>query len=205
MKAKEKCIKKMTRERLNSFGRGIISPLVGFLSKSNVSPNLVSVFGFVVSFMAAYLYSQGAFRLGAVVLILSGLSDVVDGELARSRNMATSSGALLDSTLDRIADALLFGALIWYYFPQPGPFFVFYFSIVFSFLVSYIRARGEGLGISIKAGPMDRSGRFFYVVVASLIGKRFFYPLMIVFLILAFLTVARRFLLLYNALRQRGS
>jgi len=192
------------KDELSVYGRRLVAPLVEVLTRKKVSPNLVTVVGFLISIGASILYAEGLFRLGALVLFMAGLADVIDGDLARSRNMVSKSGALLDSTLDRVADAFFFGALMWYYFPRPSPFVIFFFSWLFSFLVSYVRARGEGLGLSVRAGPMDRSGRFFFIVVASLIGKRIFVPLMIVFLILTFLTVARRFLLLYNALRQGG-
>lgn len=192
------------REEFNNYGRELLTPAINFLKNKNVSPNLVTVVGFFISIGASILYAEGLFRWGALVLFLAGIADVIDGDLARSRDMASGSGALLDSTLDRIADAFFFGALMWYYFKSPGAFIIFFLSLLSSFLVSYVRARGEGLGLSIKAGPMDRSGRVFFIVVASLIGKRIFVYLMTIFLILTFWTVARRFLLLYNALRQGG-
>jgi phosphatidylglycerophosphate synthase len=189
---------------LRSIGKGLLAPVVEFLKKRGVTPNEITYFGFFVSIGGALLYAKGHFIWGAFVLFLSGLLDVLDGELARSGNMASRAGALLDSTLDRVGDLFLFGSLAWFYYPDKMPMVLFYLCALFSFLVSYVRARGEGLGVSVRVGPMDRSGRFLFIVVASLFGKRLFLPMMWIFLLLTTLTVARRYFVLYNALRQGG-
>ena len=78
---------------------------------------------------------------------------------------------------------------------------VLYFSLFFSIMISYLRARGEGLGVSVKAGPMDRTVRLIFLFVISFLGSTLFANLMFVFLILTFITVVRRLAQLYNSFK----
>jgi CDP-diacylglycerol---glycerol-3-phosphate 3-phosphatidyltransferase len=136
---------------------------VPFLSRLSFKPNHLTLSAFIISLLTvpAFLYSLW---LGGLGILLAGVFDTLDGSLARKSNQKTRAGAFLDSVLDRYGDFLsLFG--IWLYFlihqeSQLVPLtVVLFFTFLGSFMVSYTRARGEGLGLSMTEGMFGRAER----------------------------------------------
>ena len=148
-------------------------PLARSLMAIGLTPNRVTILGLLVSAGCAYLLSQGMFLAGGAVLILAGMMDMVDGALARRSGTASPRGALLDSVVDRVAEAVVFlGLLVYYLDPVSATEIVLInVSLVGSFMVSYLRARGEGLGVDCRVGIMTRPERVVALAVGLLLGQ----------------------------------
>ena len=137
------------------------TPVVAILRRIGLSPNSVTLLGLVVAGASAYLLSIGNLWAGGVVLLASGMFDFFDGALARASGRASSFGALLDSVVDRLSEAAVLLGLLVYYLQQDsteGAVLV-YLALAGSIMVSYLRARAEGLGIECKVGIMTRPER----------------------------------------------
>ena len=148
-------------------------PLARSLMAVGLTPNRVTLLGLLVSVVCAYLLSQGMFLAGGAVLILAGMMDMVDGALARRSGTASLRGALLDSVVDRVAEATVFlGLLVYYLEPVSATEIVLInVSLVGSFMVSYLRARGEGLGVDCRVGIMTRPERVVALAIGLLLGQ----------------------------------
>ncbi len=172
--------------------RALSAPVGRALAATGISPNALTIIGFVISLVAAFLVARGHFLAGALVILGSGLFDTLDGAVARAQNRVTRFGAALDSTLDRYSEAALFFALLWFYLPQGSalPVALIYAVLVGSLLVSYVRARAEGLGIGGKEGLFTRPERII-VLAAGLIANQVMVAL-VALAILTHLTVVQR-------------
>ena len=148
-------------------------PLARSLMAIGLTPNRVTILGLLVSAGCAYLLSQGMFLAGGAVLIFAGMMDMVDGALARRSGTASPRGALLDSVVDRVAEATVFlGLLVYYLDPVSATEIVLInVSLVGSFMVSYLRARGEGLGVDCRVGIMTRPERVVALAIGLLLGQ----------------------------------
>ena len=164
-----------------------LAPLIKLLAKTGVSPNWLSLLGFATSLGAAWVIAVGQFTWGGVLVLGCSAFDLLDGTLARATGRSSRFGALLDSTLDRFSEAaLLFGLLV-FYIGQGGTaeILLIYATVVGSVLVSYVRARAEGLGVRCEVGILSRTER---VVLFSL--GLIFHQVLIVLWIMALLTNA---------------
>lgn len=132
---------------------------------------------------AGLLYSQGRLFWAAWVVLFAGICDTLDGHIARQTSKNSPFGAFFDSTLDRYSDMFMFVGLAYYYAggaalspteaqSQASPWTVItiVLAIAGSFMVSYTRARAEGLGIQCKAGMMQRPERITLLIIGSLLG-----------------------------------
>lgn len=183
----------MDTKRFKDAGRNILSPFARFLTKRNVSPNLLTVFGFILSICSAFFYAKGRFPFAAILLTAGGLFDVLDGDVARREGRVSNKGAYLDSNLDRISEFVpLFGIML--YYMKDGFLFVSLTVILMfgSFMVSYTKARAEGLGIECKIGFADRPFRMLFLIIGSLCGPRVFIAFLIFLVIAVYVTFLRR-------------
>jgi CDP-diacylglycerol--glycerol-3-phosphate 3-phosphatidyltransferase len=151
----------MLTDMMRQWFRGIINPIARFVSWTGVSPDGVTFVGFLLTIVVALLLSQSHVQWAGVLLIVAGIFDALDGTLARMLNRVTRFGAFLDSTMDRFSEATIFlGMLI--HFQKQGDsteVILTYVAIVGSLMVSYTRARAEGIGISIRGGFLTRFER----------------------------------------------
>ncbi len=193
----------MSLEVLKKKGKASLRPFVILMVKLGISADVLSITGFLVTILIGYFYARGYLLLGGIFILVSGLFDAIDGEVARATGKSSKKGALLDSSIDRASEFFIFGGLLYYFRFDSFAFIVIYLSLVFSILVSYMRARGEGLGYSARSGLMDRSGRMIYLFLASLFGEKLFVPLMTAFMALTFLTVIQRWLVLRKILSEK--
>jgi len=184
----------------------LTQPVIKLLAKTPITPNTITWFGFLVTVgAAALIVTEHLFAAGLVVLA-AGYFDILDGGLARLTNRVTRFGAILDSTLDRFAEAvLLLGLLVLYVRSQSvaGSLLVG-FALLGSLMVSYLRARIEAQGIECRVGLFTRTERVIILALGLLLSQ-FDYALIIalaVIAVLSFFTVGQR--LLY-AWRQTGS
>jgi CDP-diacylglycerol--glycerol-3-phosphate 3-phosphatidyltransferase len=147
----------------------VANPLVEALHRWGVTPDAVTATGTVGVVSAALVFfPQGMLFVGTLVITLFVLTDTIDGALARKRGTTSSFGAWLDSTCDRVADGAIFGALALYYADRSDTLLaVTLFVLVASLVVSYEKARAEGLGMTCEVGIVDRPARLIAVLVAS--------------------------------------
>jgi CDP-diacylglycerol--glycerol-3-phosphate 3-phosphatidyltransferase len=188
----------------------ITSPIVGILSKSGITPNALTLTNLALNIVAAYVIATGHFLLGGVLILGSGLFDLLDGALARFSKQTTKFGAVLDSTVDRISEAAtLCGLLIWYV-PQEGAtleIVLVLAVLIGSFLVSYIRARAEGLGWQCQIGLFTRAERVIVLAIGLLVSRVFVHSVFVALCVLAvfvFITVVQRLVYLWKQQKTNG-
>jgi len=146
-----------------------IGPFERLLIVLRIPPLAFNVLGVVCGAAAGLAYLRGAFGTGGWLVLLGGLADVLDGRLARAQNVVSPAGAFIDSTLDRFAEVFALAGLAAFYAAAPWRVLIVALALGGSLLVSYTRARGEGLGISYQGGVMARAERLVLLAVASLV------------------------------------
>lgn len=160
----------MLRAPLKEGVTHLITPVARGMIKIGITANGITVVGAVGSWIASLLFfTQGIFFVGTLVIAAFLLSDLFDGTIARmTDSQGTRFGALLDSTLDRISDSVLILALIIWAIDQENNWILpLALSLVLGFLISYIKARAESLGISCDVGIAERSERLIVLLTAT--------------------------------------
>ena len=185
-------------------GRRLLRPLISLLARAGVRPNHVTVLALPLSGLAAYLFATGQFFWAGVVAALVGICDTVDGELSRATNRQSRVGAFLDSNVDRVSAALVLGGVFWFYQARnPWYGLLSVAALVLSLMVSYVRARAEGLGYECKVGWFERPVRVLLLLFGAFILGRTSMPVALGVIALGSLaTVVHR---LVHVLRQRGN
>lgn len=156
--------------------RRIAEMVVRPLAAIGMTPNMATVLGLLLNGVAAAILATGNLRWGGLLLLFAGLFDMVDGALARVRNQKTTFGAFFDSTLDRYSEGIVLLGVVLYALnlhdpAQRTPLTVLaYVAGLSSLMVSYARARAEGLGLSLKSGLMARPERVLLLAAGLLIG-----------------------------------
>jgi CDP-diacylglycerol--glycerol-3-phosphate 3-phosphatidyltransferase len=163
----------MFTEVARKYFRILYEPPARFMSAWGVSPNVITVVGFFLMLGVAVVLAQGYLFLGGLLIIAVALFDAIDGTLARMMGRTSRFGAFLDSTLDRYSEAIIFLGLFVYLSGQnhQTELLLIYTTVVGSMMVSYARARAEGLGISLKDGMFTRFERVFLLVVGLLFNQ----------------------------------
>jgi CDP-diacylglycerol---glycerol-3-phosphate 3-phosphatidyltransferase len=153
-------------------GYRIANPMVRILARSSLKPDTLTLLGLAVNLGAAYTIARDYLVLGGVLVLVSGIFDLLDGALARFAKRATKFGAILDSTVDRVSEAaVLFGLIVWYVSKGAEIEILLVFAVLIgSFLVSYVRARGEGLGLQCQVGLFTRAERVIVLAVGLLLS-----------------------------------
>ena len=139
----------------------VLSVVANKMVAIGITANMVTFFGFVVNLIATFYFATGRLVTGGILILFGGSFDMIDGAVARAQRESRASGALLDSVIDRYSEGfLLLGALIYFYSLESLLGIVLAFSAWFgSILVSYVRARAEGLQVTCKVGLMQRPER----------------------------------------------
>jgi CDP-diacylglycerol---glycerol-3-phosphate 3-phosphatidyltransferase len=150
----------------------ILDPIVRTLAAAGVTPNAVSVVGFLGNIVGAALVASGALVSGGIVVLLASALDMLDGGLARATGRATPFGGVLDSTLDRLSEAVVLFGIAWYATERglQTEALLAFVAVVCSLMVSYIRARVEGAGGVILDGVFTRPERVVVTVIALVSG-----------------------------------
>jgi CDP-diacylglycerol--glycerol-3-phosphate 3-phosphatidyltransferase len=152
-----------------------VNPLVERLIRAGVRPNTITTVGTGLVLVSAVAYALGHIHLGGALLLLSGVADTLDGQVARGGAMVTKFGAFYDSTLDRVGDGATFIGIGAYLLHAPDVAYrvpaviICMIAILSSLLVSYARARAEGLGLECKVGIAQRAERILGLGVVSLL------------------------------------
>jgi len=174
---------------------------VSLLATLRVSPTAVTVLGLPLSVGAGYLFATGRFIGAGVLAALVGLCDTLDGELSRRTGTASPLGAFTDSTVDRLSESLVLVGLYWYY--RDSWFgLLAVVALVFSLMVSYIRARAEGVGRECKIGLFERPVRVLTLLFGAFVLGRTWMPVALGVIALGSLfTVIQR---IFHVLAQRS-
>src|SRR3954465_3185130 len=170
----------LVRDRLQKIISVVINPLVRTFIKIGLTPNIVTITGLILNIGVAVIFIEGAEKgnrgdlsyvgwAGALILF-AGLFDMLDGQVARIGNMSSRFGALFDSVLDRYSEMVMFLGICYYlvahhYFLSSLFAFI---ALIGSMMVSYTRARSEGLGVQNKGGLMQRPERVVLVGVSAI-------------------------------------
>lgn len=168
------------KQQLQQLAYKFLDPFVKLLIKIGVTPNMVTMFGFILTFASTVVLIYGAetgdrdnhkfIGYAGIIILLAGAMDMVDGRLARINNQARPFGALFDSVIDRYSELVMFFGFCYYTVTQNyllTSIFCF-ISMIGSIMVSYTRARAEGLGINASVGLMQRPERIVLVAFASI-------------------------------------
>ncbi|MDO8389298.1 MAG: CDP-alcohol phosphatidyltransferase family protein [Actinomycetota bacterium] len=171
-----------------------VKPLGNGLRKTGLTPDHLTVMGLVVAVGAAVAVGYGELRLGLLLVVLAALPDLLDGALAKASGSSSQRGAFFDSTIDRLADALLFGGVAWHFAITEDPrLAVLPFAVMaLSSVISYMRAKAESLGLDAKGGLMERAER----IIALCLGLLFpvlLIPILWITLGLTAVTAVQRF------------
>lgn len=184
----------------------ITKPLMPAISRTGFTPNTLTWIGLVINIVAGMMVAMGDFLVGGLLVLFAGLFDILDGALARYLQKTTKFGALLDSTLDRLSEAIvLFGLLV--YGIASADFLGIYliFGILIgSFLTSYIRARAEGLGIECRVGLFTRTERVILLALGLLFNfiLNFLIVVLIILALFSFITVIQRLVYVFVQTRK---
>ncbi|WP_428345787.1 phosphatidylinositol phosphate synthase [Nocardioides sp.] len=158
-------------EQFRAFWTKVVSPIAHLLIRLGVSADAVTIVGTLgVCAGALVFFPQGKLLIGVLVISLFVFSDMIDGYMARTTGTSNKFGAFLDSTLDRVGDAAVFGGLVLFY-AGPGDSDLYMvlslICLVMGNVTSYARARAEGLGMQAKVGIAERADRLVAILVAT--------------------------------------
>ncbi len=175
-------------ERFRQFWTDVWAPLADLLLRLGVKPDHVTIVGTLgVSAGALWFFPRGQFLVGVLVVTAFVFSDIMDGYMARSSGQSSRWGAFLDSTLDRVGDAAVFGGLLLYYTRDGaettlGPADLYLglslACLVLGNLTSYARARAESLGMQAKGGIAERADRLVAILVMTGLNGLFGLPVL---------------------------
>ncbi len=158
----------------------LINPLIKGMIKIGITPNFITTTGFILNLFATGLmiyaaiyapYNTNIIGYAGGVIIFAGLFDMMDGRLARLGNMQSTFGALWDSTLDRYSELFTLFGIQFYLLANQWIYsgIITFLAIIGSIMVSYVRARGEGLGIDVKVGFMQRPERVVVTAIGAIV------------------------------------
>lgn len=188
---------KLTQVRKSAYY--LTEPAVRFLARKHITPTTLTLLGFLITLGAAALIATGHLFIAGFVVLVAGFFDMLDGALARRTNQVTRFGAVLDSVLDRVSDAVpLLGILIFYLFFRDQStvgILLVCLALIGAPLVSYIRARAEVLGLECQVGLFTRAERVIVLAVGLLLSPVVDYALNValgVIVVFSFVTAGQR-------------
>src|SRR6266481_1394221 len=173
-------ISRHIQQRVRQLVTSIMRPLAGL----GITPNTLTVLGLLLSILTAFIIAQGWLFAGGLLVLFAGIFDMFDGAMARARNASTTFGAFFDSTLDRYSESIILFGLLFYalqrpemqdrfwpfHYEQPWMITLVFIAVVGSFMVSYAKARAEGLGLECKTGLLARPERVVILALGLLSG-----------------------------------
>jgi CDP-diacylglycerol--glycerol-3-phosphate 3-phosphatidyltransferase len=203
---------KKLREALENGLRAAVEPIISYLSRKRVHPNLLSTAGFVITCASGFYFHQHHVRTAGALILIGGIFDLFDGSVARRTGLASAFGAFYDSTLDRLSEIIVYlGLLSLYndYRLELGDVAMIYWvmlAMAGSLMISYTRARAEALGVPCTVGLMQRPERVFLIGSAALFFGEMDQGIVLKVVIIALailtnLTVLQRILWVYRHTR----
>jgi len=191
-------IKAKLGDRLDAW----LQALLPFLFRHRLNPNLLTVLGTLVSLGAALGFALGQFRWAGVLILAGGSFDLVDGVIARHQGTASTFGAFLDSTLDRLVDMGILLGIVMHYAGkgEPGLVLLAGYALVATVLVSYAKARAELFVPVLEGGLLERGERIGLLAAGAILG--FMVPALWIVAVGATITVVQRFALAYREMAE---
>lgn len=172
-----------------------LKPIGNSIKRSGISADVLTATGIVMAVAAAVAIGAGALTLGFVLVVLTGIPDLLDGAVAKASGKATLRGAFFDSVSDRLTDGLLFGGLAWYLVVADGRPWVVMLPVagyVTASVVSYIRAKADALGFDARGGLVERAERFILICFGLLFEPLLLWVLALI-VVLNTVTAVQRF------------
>ncbi|HET8912450.1 MAG TPA: CDP-alcohol phosphatidyltransferase family protein [Ktedonobacteraceae bacterium] len=189
----------MFSRRIQQRARQFVTMIIRPFARLGVTPNMLTFVGLLLSIVTASVVAQGNLFAGGLLVLFSGVFDMFDGAMARARGTSSTFGAFYDSTLDRYSEGIILGGLLIYTMRQPGlngapwPFaseqtwmvLLIYTAMLGSLMVSYTKARAEGLGLECKKGLLARPERVVLLAIGLLISTVVWWSLVLALALLA--------------------
>lgn len=172
-----------------------LKPIGNSIKRSGISADMLTATGIVMAVAAAVAIGAGALQLGLLLVILTGIPDLLDGAVAKASGKSSLRGAFFDSVSDRLTDGLLFGGLAWYLIASDGRPWVAMLPIagyVSASIVSYIRAKADALGFDARGGLVERAERFILICLGLLFEPILLWVLALI-VVLNSITAVQRF------------
>jgi phosphatidylglycerophosphate synthase len=194
----------MISNRFKSRFSAFFKPLALLLRRIGVNANHLTLVGFLLSRAAAAAFARGSIRLGGVVLLLAGLSDVLDGSVARNSGTSSRFGAFIDSVSDRYSEFFVFSGLLFWFHREEDTvsLVVLLMALLGSMMVSYTRARAESIIDECQVGLMERPERVIILIVFAILG--WIRPALWILAVGANLTALRRIVHTWKKTREAG-
>lgn len=185
-------------DRLRVWFAPVIAPVAAFVGRLGIHPNTITLLGFALTVGVAYLLSEGYIVLGGVLMLVTSSLDALDGAVARTMHNHSRFGAFLDSTLDRLSEGVIFLGLLRWLLTQGRTTDVYwlFLALLGSVMISYTRARAEGLGLSCKVGIVTRVERI--ILTGALLIFQQITPLLVLLSALTWITVVQRVFHVYR-------
>jgi phosphatidylglycerophosphate synthase len=167
---------------LKEYWYWLSSPFEKLLLKLRITPNALTMIGFLISCLSAYFFYRGRIGLGGWFMIFGATFDMFDGRIARLTGQSSPSGAFFDSVMDRFGEGVVFLGLVGYY-RNSWLLYAVVIALIGSTMVSYTRARGEGIGVACTSGIMQRPERIVYLSLGSIFSPIAAYYISLVYVI----------------------
>ena len=160
-------------DKLRDSYYSVVDPIITFSIRHNADPNVITSVGLIFAAFSAVFAGSGRFVLAGIFLLLSGWFDTLDGSIARRSGRVSKFGALFDSVLDRYSEMLVYFGFAFYFIRIEAYWIALAFAISLggSLMVSYVRARAEGLGFQCKVGILQRTERILLLVFGSVTSR----------------------------------
>lgn len=173
--------KKTFSDYLRLWFKWVLDPLGGFFNRLGLTPNMMTMLGLIGNTIGAYYLARGDMVTGGIFVLLMTPIDALDGTMARLRGESSDFGAFVDSVSDRYSELIIYGGLLYHFLVIGEPIggLLVFGSAAGSVLVSYVKARAEGLGFEAKVGLLTRVERYL-VLAPSLVFRQVYLGLGII-------------------------
>ena len=171
--ASEKSSRKTFTDYLRLWFKWVLDPIGGFLNRLGLTPNMVTVLGMIGNTVGAYYLARGDMLTGGILVLIMTPIDALDGTMARLRGEPGDFGAYVDSVSDRYSELIIYGGLLYHFLNLGEPLggMLVFGAASGSVLVSYVKARAEGLGYEAKVGLLTRVERYLVLAPSLLFNQ----------------------------------
>lgn len=178
-----------------------VKPIGQGLARAGITPDVITGIGLAMSLVAAISIAVGAFNLALLLVVLTGIPDLLDGAVAKASGRSSVRGAFFDSVSDRITDAMLFAGLAYFFAASGEPAWVVllpFAGYATASWVSYVRAKADALGFDAHVGLVERAERIILLAVGLLFGGPVLIGVLIAIAVLNMVTAAQRFVAVWS-------
>ena len=184
------------RNKLKLYSNKLLyASLIPLLAKRKISPNTLTIIGFIFSLITMILISQGYLMISGILIIFSSFFDLLDGALARYTHNTTNFGKFIDAVIDRLSEIAIYIGLFIYFINDSNSLLIIFLSAISNQLVSYIKTKYESIGIEGDIGIFTRPERIITLSLALIIGSFYLYIfslLMYISILLALVSIIQR-------------